>query len=235
MDLFTISDQHDLARKVYEGGKWTKDWEITQGFISGSPTATCGGPDRMDVTVYGGFANPYDVVFKRWNGTAFSDWTSRGGGYRGDPSAVALGPERTDFLGIDPNAAMWHIKWTTTGGFVQSNPLGGMFQSTATMVWTGGDKGRIDALAIGQDGTLQHKALKETTWGTSWENLGGVFNSAPLAVTMKDGSAVVFGIAPGGAIIHSTFKVGDGYSWDQGKWFSDGGAFTSSWFRSGPA
>jgi len=40
---------------------------------------------------------------------------------------------------------------------------------------------RIDHLATGLDDCSRHKALIDTTWGSDWDDLGGSFNSAPVA------------------------------------------------------
>ncbi|KAK0644441.1 hypothetical protein B0T16DRAFT_417678 [Cercophora newfieldiana] len=129
---------------------------------------------------------------------------------------------------------MWHRGWSEETGFWNGTSLGGRFVSVAAAFSTG--TSRLDVLAVGTDGTLRHKARVDDVWG-AWEDLGGFFNSAPKVVRPvgMDGRVVVFGVGPGGAIIHAVYALGDKPLWGAQQWYSDGGVMSVKGHRAGPA
>lgn len=237
IDVFTVAvDGHNLLNKWYEGGQWSPneggDWGETDGFISGSPAVSCVGDERIDVTVYGGFTEPYDVVFKHHNSSGWSNWESQGGGYRGDPGALPLSADETVFCGLGSNKDMFTITYSNTDGYGPRIYLGGSLASTPVIFATGTN--RIDVLAVGGDDSLWHKARRGSTWATDWESLGGYFNGAP-AVVVQGNSIIVFGVGPKGEVIHGNWTATTNYAWGEGSWFADGGEMSTNWLRGGPA
>lgn len=145
----------------------------------------------------------------------------------GDPYLVARGTVETHFLGIGSDGGMYHFTWTPAGYSSLEN-LGGSFQTTAHGLST--DPRRLDILAVGTDSRLKQRALIGSTWGPTWNDLGGVFNSAPVAVMIQPGVVSVYGLGEDGALFHGTWTIGEDYSWTDGpNWLSDGGQFAPTY------
>ncbi|CAH0045759.1 unnamed protein product [Clonostachys solani] len=240
LDLFTLSSTHQLAHKFYENGQWDSPesgggWDRSNGYVASSLAATCRGNNLMDVTVYGNQKAPFKVASKSWNGSAFEDWSTLAGSFQNDPSTIAMTENRTDFLGLDGDKAMVYLSWGdgATMGKLKSTAIGGEAQSVAGLVSP--SSGRLDAFAVGNDSKLKHKALVGSEWGSQWDDLGGAFNSAPLALSTGNDSLLVFGIGPEGKVIHTKLQVVSENSLNASNWFSDGGSLSTQWFREGPA
>lgn len=105
-----------------------------------------------------------------WNG----DWV-------GDPTIFAPSddPERWEFFGVQGNDEMYHLTWTSgsDGGYSSLTRLGGSIISVPSVVSL--DKGVYDVLALGTNGTVQHRHYDGTGWSTDWEDLGVRAHSAP--------------------------------------------------------
>jgi hypothetical protein len=192
----------------------------------------------VDVVIYGGREGTiHSMFYRRWNSTGGwdADWnTDAWGDFKGDPAVVSEG-DQVAYLGIARrDGAMWHRGWNEAAGLGKEENLGGEFESVAAGFATG--TSRLDVLAVGTNGSLRHKARVGDLWG-EWEDLGGRFNSAPKVVRPvgMEGRVAVFGIGPGGAIIHAVFAVGDKHLWGAQQWYSDGGVMTTKGHRAGPA
>ncbi|VUC22336.1 unnamed protein product [Clonostachys rosea] len=240
LDLFTLSSTHQLAHKYYENGQWDSvksggGWDRSDGYVSSSLSATCRGNNLMDVTVYGNQKAPFQVASKHWNGSAFEKWSTLKGNYQIDPSTIAMTENRTDFLGLDGDKAMVYLSWGDGADMskLKTTAIGGEAQSVAGLVTP--SSGRLDAFLVGNDSKLKHKALAGSQWGSGWEDLGGAFNSAPLALATGNDSILIFGIGPEGKVIHTKLQVDSKNSLTASDWFSDGGALSTQWFREGPA
>jgi len=240
IDVFAVAaDGHNLMHKWYVSDTWhpseSGEWEIIKGFISGSPVATAGGDNRIDVTAYGGEEDPFDVMFNHYNSSGmWSGWEAKGGNFRGDPGAIALGSDQTILFGIGTRKDMYSITYDVDSGYSRMIGLGGGIESLPVVLATGTD--RIDVLGIGTDDALWHKARIGSTWAVDWELLGGYFNGAPAVVTQGDSIVNVFGVGPGGKVIHGNWTVVAGNNeWGEGSWFVDGGSIANKWLRGGPA
>jgi len=174
------------------------------------------------------------MFFKRWNSTDGweREWSGGKGSFKGNPTIVST-PKEVNYFGVGEDGTMWVTSWTSAGGYKEPvSLLGGGFLSSPTAVATE-SMSRLDVLAIGSDTRLRHLSRLHGLWGTQWEDLGGVFNSAPKVIVLNSTSVGVFGVGPNGTIIHSTFNLGTGYLWGAGQWYSDGGSMTSKWHGSG--
>src|SRR5438876_794475 len=94
------------------------------------------------------------------------------------PAAVSWGPARIDLFGRGADGAIYHNYWD--GAWHSFESLGGNFiYGPAVSSWSAD---RLDVFAIGADGALYHNY-----WDGAWhgwgERLGGVFTSAPAAVS----------------------------------------------------
>ena len=225
---------------------WDADWKDLGAGGSGNGTSIPGidcttnskGVRRLDLVIYsagvGDKAGTHGMFYRKWNSTAGWDaaWTTEGwGDFQGDP-AVVSGGGFAAYLGVArEDGAMWHRGWSESTGFWDGQSLGGKFASVAAAFSTG--TSRLDVLAVGTNGTLRHKARLNDVWEKEWEDLGGIFNSAPKVVRppSMEGRVVVFGVGPEGAIIHTMFVVGDKPRWGAQQWYSDGGAMTVKGYR----
>ena len=89
-----------------------------------------------------------------------------------------------------------------------------------------GPRPRLDVFAVGTDFALHHQVLWDGTLATSpaWENLGGIFISAPTAATAFGETRIdIFGLGLDRALYHKTW---DGVWWSH-DWERLGGIFSS--------
>ncbi|KAI9154823.1 hypothetical protein HJFPF1_07382 [Paramyrothecium foliicola] len=238
MLLFSINNSQRLALREYSNGKWgTSNWIIAQSaYLASSPRIACA--DGIgDLVAYGGNAAPHHLMVKRWDGSRYTSWIPLGGDFRGDPVAARVGSDKTVFFGLGPAGNMLFADWTTVDeemGNITYTNIGGDFMSVPSVLVTGDD--RVDVVAVGTDGKLKHNALLGDEWLDDWEDLGGFFNSAPSMIQISGGKKIsVFGIGPNADIIHGQWELGDAHAWGEGSWFTNGGNFSSNWFRAGPA
>lgn len=132
------------------------------------------------------------------------------------------------FFGIGVDYAMYHFSCSTSAGYSPLDSLGGSFASIPSVI-VSKDGFRIDVVVLGRDGRIKHRALKGSTWGPEWEDLGGFGNSAPLAVYVDSSPQHVslFVIGQSGDLTFTTWEVNESISWrDLPPWTSIGGNFT---------
>ena len=172
------------------------------------------------------------VTHAMWSGNSttggWTYWNNRGGSFVGDPVLVAVGDERVDFFGIGVDFAMYHFTWSASVGYSSLDSLGGSFASIPSVL-VSSDGGRIDAIVLGRDGRIKHRALKGSVWGPDWEDLGGFGNSAPVAVYMDSvpQHVALFVIGRNGDLTFTTWTVDDSVSWrGLEPWKSIGGNFS---------
>jgi hypothetical protein len=85
---------------------------------------------------------------------------------------------------------------------------------------------RLDIFGVGTNGAMFHKALDAGAWqpsGTDWQSLGGVFVSAPVAVSMGSGWLDVFGLGSDNSLFRKGWAPDSGWT----SWERLGGVFTS--------
>jgi hypothetical protein len=88
-------------------------------------------------------------------------------------------------FGIGQDHALWHIAWTSGGGWTGWQSLGGGFLSAPTASsWTANG---LDVEAVGFDHAMWHSRWNGSTW-SAWEWLGGGFTSDPAGISLP-GSA----------------------------------------------
>ena len=99
--------------------------------------------------------------------------------------------------------------------------------TTSTVSW-GPD--RIDLFAVGIDNALYHKAWDSSAWlpsPTTWERLGGTWNSPPTAVSWGPNRIDLFAIGTDNSMYH---KAWDGSAWSPSSpdsWEQLGGSWSS--------
>ncbi|KAK0652652.1 hypothetical protein B0T16DRAFT_347057 [Cercophora newfieldiana] len=235
-----------LKKNGTDGRTWepTGDkWDSLGGPVSGNVDIACTnaltGGMRIDVVALGSGNTP-GMVSKRWNGTTSSwekDFGHSFGALKGAPTVVSSNAG-VDYFGVGVDGKLWWRGWTQAKGYSEPQDLGGTvavtLQSAISAFATG--EARLDVLAVGTDSRLKHLTRLSGIWSTAWEDLGGFFHSAPKAVVtdVPTGAVSVFGVGPGGKIIHANFFVGAGWAWGKQQWYSDDGSMSSGWYASTP-
>ena len=108
-----------------------------------------------------------------------------------------------------------------TGANEFAPPMDGRFGLTAAS-W---GSNRLDVFGIGTNGAMYHKAW-DGVWQPSpsgWEQLGGIFTSAPAVVASGSERLNVFGVGTDKSLFHSSWTPSTGWK----AWESLGGSFTS--------
>ncbi|KAH7326171.1 hypothetical protein B0I35DRAFT_127429 [Stachybotrys elegans] len=204
----------------------------SSGVVASSPAVACT-RRWMDLVAYGNRTN-HEVMIQRWNGSDWDGWKRGGGSFQGDPSIIATSDERTHFFGIN-EGELYHAGWrgsdlTGDGPDLNFTNLGGDFVSVANLLEMG--PRRVDILALGTNGRLQHNTLTDHEQVGEWEELGGFLSSAPTSVRLND-KVAVFGVGTDGQVLHGIWEMNSNGSWGNGQWFVDGGNFSTSWYRTG--
>ncbi|KAK5996322.1 hypothetical protein PT974_03077 [Cladobotryum mycophilum] len=243
MTVLGLNSGQEMVLKSYNGTSWQPSpsaaWTVPKsGYLSASPVGAASPNGRIDIVSYGSFdPNPHDLgwihitegVVKGWEGNALA---APNLGYAGDPTIISTN-NASDAFGIGTNNQVYQTTWTNATGYGKPQTLGGAVKSTPFVLAT--DTDRLDALAISTSGNLIHKARINGAWAPSWEDLGGFFNSAPLAVQPGKDWVAVWGLGPTGTVIHGNWSATNNATWGAGQWFDDGGNLTMDWFRAGPA
>ncbi|VUC36585.1 unnamed protein product [Clonostachys rosea] len=205
LDLFVRGSTMALHQMDWNTSSSTySGWQPLGLYLSSSPMVTCS-HGRMDVAVYGGGAGaPHDL------------WVIR-----------------SDYFGISPDGAMYHLLWTTAGGYGNWENIGGAFESIPAALVV--SDSRVDVVAVGTDDRLKHKALIDSSWSSDWDDLGGTFNSAPVVILDSSEKVTVFGLNSKGELFHGTWTiVSNNRTWSgDPSWTTDGGEFSLQWFRPG--
>jgi hypothetical protein len=200
------------------------DFNLADKESSSAPAMSCRDTNTShDVVIYGRDRTAQARMYQNQAG-AWTNWTTIGGNFVGDPLLIEVGLNQFDFFGIGADTAMYHFRYTTTGGFTALEKVGGTFQSMATAVVTGTD--RIDLMALGTDDKLKHRTLRGNAWASDWEDLGIFGNSAPLLAKMNSGLVSMFVLGQGGVLMQSSWAVSDDLSWKNLKWNNLGGNIT---------
>lgn len=151
-----------VAHAVLDAAGTSATWSSLGGLAAPgtAPSATSGGPGRLDVVVQGGDSA---VWSRHLLGGVWSAWKSRGGAVRGDPAVVANPDGSLLVLAIVPTGPLYA---RTLGGTAASGwtGLGGNLGSSPSAYVT---TGRVDVLAEGTNGALYHLARTGTGW-SSW-------------------------------------------------------------------
>lgn len=122
------------------------------------------------------------------------------GDWIGDPTIFTSpdDPERWEFFGIQENHEMYHLSWNSDDGYSPLSNLGGSIISTPAVISL--EEGVYDILALGTNGTLQHRHFDGSGWSADWEDLGLRAHSAPT-ITNLNGHVFVAAVAQDGSLI----------------------------------
>jgi hypothetical protein len=154
-------------------------------------------------------------------------------------AAASRVPNRIDIFWLNTDLSMRHMTWNgSSWSFPPSFNLGGVFTSVpaataslgnpqpATQPGAVGLRSRIDVFGLGTDFAMYHKAIFNEAAPAQWEDLGGIFTSAPFAIAWNNGRVDVFGLGLDRAMYQKTW---DGTSWTP-DWERLGAAFSSEVF-----
>lgn len=138
-------------------------------------------------------------------------------------AATSWGPSEFGIFWLESDFSMHYKAWNGTTWTGDYN-LGGTFVSVpaATSGWTEAKTPRVDVFGVGTDYAMYHKAIVDGVLPDAWEDLGGVFMSAPAAIAW-DGQVDVFGVGLDRAMYRKTW---DGTAWSP-QWERLGEAFSS--------
>lgn len=163
-------------------GRWR--WEQPLRASRSAPSSVCRNSDVAYDFVY--YSQNDVQLIHTWY--IFGDeWRSRDldhGDWIGDPVLVSPDPERWDFFGIQSNNELYHLDWTSTGGYSPMDNLGGNVISQPAILSV--DRGVFDVVALGVNGTLQHLHFDGSRWSDDWEDLDIEAHSAPSSFIFKD-------------------------------------------------
>jgi hypothetical protein len=156
----------------------------------------------------------FRVKQRTWDGTAWViNWVELGGIFTTVPAVVSTMARRRLVVSPDIGTMAHEIPAAHTHvGHDMIADIGLLEQ-------------RIDVFGLGLDWAMYHKTL----WGAvvsqpgPWENLGGIFTSAPAAIWL-DGHLHVFGL---GTDLSMFWRTWDGSAWS-GNWGRIGGYFCST-------
>jgi hypothetical protein len=154
-------------------------------------------------------------------------------------AAVSYAQGRIDIFWPDNNLSMLHNSWNGTA-WTTFSQLGGIFTSVPAAVASFARPPvvtepravipsaifltpRIDVFGLGLDYAMYHKTLWSGVADPQWQNLGGIFTSAPATVAWNNGRIDVFGLGLDRAMYHKTWN-GNAWSAD---WERLGGVFSS--------
>jgi len=236
------SNKNVLRKNNTEGRGWEPagdKWDSMGGPVGSNLDIACAnsvndGGFRIDMVALGTGSTP-GMISKRWNASTSTwekDWGHGFGQLKGSPTVVSQNG-KVDYLGIGLDGKLYWRSWTKLDGYTKEQDLGGTVAVTlqsAVSAFATGDS-RLDVFAVGTDSRLKHLTRLQGIWDTKWEDLGGYFHSAPKVVVtdVPKGEVSVFGVGPGGKIIHANFNVGAGWEWGTQQWYSDDGKMTSAW------
>ncbi len=201
-DLFFLDQNFAMQQRFWDGTQWTNDWIQLGGVFNTVPVAVASVGKELTVAT---------GTFSTTTSTQLEKAAVSGGTPAPAPAGTA-----------DATLKAAGAKGVIHGGSVSSaeseklvhlNP--GLFR----------DVQRLDVFGLGTDYAMYHKALLGAAANSpgGWENLGGIFTSAPAAIAL-DGQVHVFGLGTDYSMFR---KVWNGSSWTT-QWERLGGYFSSA-------
>ncbi|HEY7290157.1 MAG TPA: hypothetical protein VH583_10000 [Vicinamibacterales bacterium] len=193
-DMFYLSPSFGMKQRLWDGTHWTNNWIDLGGIFTSAPAAVATMAHHLTVVIGDG-----------------------------DVTSVETGTITTPTTPLHPTPT---LPVRTTAAPINTLPT-----PTATTPRVGGTAvtgplvQRLDVFGLGLDYAMYHK----TSWGAPasntgpWENLGGIFTSAPAALAL-DGHIHVFGLGTDYSMFH---RVWNGSAWSSG-WERLGGFFSSA-------
>jgi hypothetical protein len=142
-------------------------------------------------------------------------------------AATFSAANRTDIYWLDTKFAMNHKSGNATDWNIPWDDLGGVFTSVPAAVAATPQSPtphQLDVFGLGLDYAMYHKTFDGTNWTAEWENIGGIFISAPGVIERQSGRIDVFGVGLDYAMYHRFLQGG---RWSR-SWERLGGTFSST-------
>ena len=165
-----------------------------------------------------------NVTHKFWDGY---QWTPAGLGFEilgnglaTPPSAATWGGDRLDVFGLDDHAVIKHQYWDGTAWLPKDSELenlGAGCSGTFPIAVTTWGQDRLDVFCHAERGNLRHQFYDGSQWQPSvgsTENLGGIINSAPQAVSWGKNRLDIFAIGPANLLAHLYWDGSQWSLWD---------------------
>ncbi|OCL01214.1 fucose-specific lectin [Glonium stellatum] len=235
--VFALGTDKGLYYKNANGSTWDNQWSSLGGVFTFPPVAISWGAGRIDILGIGTDGAMYTQCFdnNQWSG----NWTSLGGVFSTPPTVTSWGKQRLDVFALGTDNSMYHkaygggeglqwdADWGTLQGTYSSPPAAVSWGANRIDIWSGweslgggpfetvlvavlSDLNRLEVLALGSnDDAIWHRSLVASTW-SGYTKLGGVFDSAPAAVSFQAKGLDAFGIGTNAAMYH--------HSWSGGQW-----------------
>jgi len=156
-------------------------------------------------------------------------------GLVGTPASVSWGgsADRIDVFARGTDNALWHISYTTSGGWSSWDSLGGTLACDPTVASWGTD--RLDVFTCDTSNHLVHKYWNGSSW-SGWEggatlaDSGQTLTSAPSAVSWGSGRIDIFARDTNNNLIQKAYDSGAGgwQNYSQNGWYNLGGTLTSA-------
>lgn len=152
------------------------------------------------------------AIYKQWNTprNQWGIWPEVQGSYVGSPVLVSSADDWIDFFGIfKTSRALNHISWNKSSNCTIPYSLEGAWSSAPSVTVT--TSSRLDVFALSINGTVNLRALLESTWSPGWSDLGIPAKSAPLATLINtQPSQIMLQVLGGkGDVLSSEWAVTD--------------------------
>jgi hypothetical protein len=191
------SPQH----KSWNGTSWlpSGSWQPLNGTITSNPTVVSSYVFARDLS--------NGLSYTQSLPSGWSTWASLGGTILSDPAAVSSSG-RIDVVAQASDGTLAHKAsingtWQPWVTHTSANPQPALGHALATGArpWLmSSGSNHLDVFARASDSELNHFQYDGTNW--SWENLGGVITSDPVAVSWAPGRFDVFALALDNQIAH---------------------------------
>ena len=219
LDVFTRDRTKSLDLHHWWSSNSGFDDEPLKGFvITHRPAAVSWGEGRLDVFGRGTGAT---VLHRSYS--ADEGWHDQdlGGVVTGALAACSWGPGRLDVVARSLHGEILHWwsndgrEWgSTEAGFGETLPADIPALSDPCIVaWA---TGRLDVFAQSDARTLYHWWQPTGNGGWAFEDLGGVLESAPVAVSPSDGRLDVFAQGLGATVCHWWYPGPEGFGGPEG-------------------
>ena len=153
-----------------------------------APGACAQGSNSLSLFVQG---TNNALLWKHWDGTAWSAWQNLGGVLTSSPAAVSPSAGVIDVFVRGTNGVLYE-KATANGGgsWGAWSKVGGQIANGTGPAACSSGSGHLDVLVQGTTGALY--ANSYTGKWSGWQNLGGVLTSSPAAASPSAGVIDVF-------------------------------------------
>jgi hypothetical protein len=195
LDVFYVGDGPAVYHTYTGNGgrQWSFDEDTGSPTVNSKVAALAREPGYIDLVVR---TPDLNYAYKPWSSDADpgEEWLNLGGAFASAPAIASWGHDRLDVIGIDNiTRNVYHrfaykvsgedkeLKWAWEWADLEGGPFKG---EPSASTW---GPGRLDIWAVGEDGRLNHKFLRNSggdSWEWSeWEQLGGNFSTAPVVVS----------------------------------------------------